>query len=317
MKIEDFQLSMQSKHKHERTITTSFESNLESETIAYSQDAIKAMNYEKRLTSQIHIMLIRQFLQQLYSAFRQTDMPLDLIPQPSQKEAIVTTKETEFQKFDLYMGGFIQTDTQKIAIDFSVTISHTLISERSFEASHCIDPLIINLEGEMPSLSDTSFHFDIDNDGTSDQISSLKEGNGFLALDRDDNGSIDSGSELFGTTLGNGFAELSLFDNDNNLWIDENDPIFDKLRIWVKNDGQDQLLGLGEVGIGAIYLGSTRSEFRYQNEKQTLGQLRSSGLFLHEDGHSGIIAQIDLAKHKASVSSLKPQTLATLLQKEV
>lgn len=317
MKIEDFQLSMQSKHKHKRTITTSFESNLESETIARSQDAIKAMNYEKRLTSQIHLMLIRQFLQQLYSAFRQTNMPLDLIPQPSQKEAIVTTKETEFQKFDLCMDGFIQTDTQKIAIDINVTMSHTLISERSFEASHCIDPLIINLEGEMPSLSDTSFHFDIDNDGTSDQISALNQGNGFLALDRDDNGSIDSGSELFGTTLGNGFAELSRFDDDGNMWIDENDPIFDKLRIWIKNDTQDQLIGLGEVGIGAIYLGSTRSEFRYKNQTQTLGQLRSSGLFLHEDGHGGIITQIDLAKQKHTDSTIKTHALATLLQKEV
>ena len=82
-----------------------------------------------------------------------------------------------------------------------------------------IDPLIINLESDMPSLSNRTFRFDIDNDGTCDQISRPTEGNAFLALDRNENGTIDSGAELFGTRLGNGFAELSLSDTDNNLWI--------------------------------------------------------------------------------------------------
>jgi hypothetical protein len=260
----------------------------------------------------MYLMLIRQFLQQLQIGFRETPQ-LQTMPQSPQEETRVHVKRSESQKFELNMGGFIQTDTQRIALDISVSMSHTMITQRSFEASHCIDPLIINLDGEMPSLSDTSFHFDIDNDGTSDQVSMPAKGNGFLALDRDENGCIDEGSELFGTVLGNGFAELSLFDSDHNLWIDENDPVLDKLRIWVKNDGEDQLLALGEVGIGAIYLGSSRSEFRYQNETQTLGQLRSSGLFLHENGHSGIIAQIDLAKQKSSETT----PLAKLLQQEV
>ena len=244
-------------------------------------------------------MLIRQFLQQLHSAFRQTETPIEPIPQNTKENPLIHVQRAEHQKLDLNMGGFIQTATQKIAIDINVSISHTLISERSFESSHCIDPLIINFDGELPTLSDTSFHFDIDNDGTSDQISMLNKGNGFLALDRDENGVIDAGSELFGTVLGNGFAELSLFDDDNNMWIDENDPILDKLRIWVKNEDENQLLSLGEVGIGAIYLGSTRSEFQYKSETQTLGQLRSNGLFLYENGESGLLSQIDLAKQEA------------------
>lgn len=56
-------------------------------------------------------------------------------------------------------------------------------------------------------------------------------GSGFLALDRNQNGVVDDGSELFGTQSGDGFAHLALYDQDSNGWIDANDPVFDKLRI--------------------------------------------------------------------------------------
>ncbi|MEA3522984.1 MAG: hypothetical protein U9R50_08405 [Campylobacterota bacterium] len=312
MKIENFQLRMDSKYEQETLIKASFENELQIEESQRTREKIEVMEYEKRLQSQMHLMLIRQFLQQLYNAYKQSESPIEPMPQQREAESFVHVERIEHQKFELNMGGFIQTDTQKIAIDISVSMSHTLISQSSFEASHCIDPLIINFEGEMPSLSDTSFHFDIDNDGASDQISMLKDGNGFLALDRDENGTIDSGSELFGTVLGNGFAELSLFDDDSNLWIDENDPILDKLRIWVNNDGENELLALGELGIGAIYLGSVRSEFQYKSQEQNLGELRSSGLFLYENGQSGIISQIDLAKQEKN-SVLKEEPLANLI----
>lgn len=308
MKIENFQLKMQSKYEHEIAVSTSFESNLQLENIQSSREHFETAEYEKQLRSQMHLMLIRQFLQQLHSVFKQANPYLEPLPQQTKENPLVHVQKAEAQKLDLNMGGYIQTSTQRIAIDVSVSISHTLITERSYEASHCIDPLIINFDGELPSLSDKSFHFDIDNDGTSDQISMLNRGNGFLALDRDDNGSIDAGSELFGTKLGNGFAELSLFDDDKNMWIDENDPILDKLRIWVKNEGEDQLLSLGEMGIGAIYLGSTRSEFHYKSETQSLGELRSNGLFLYENGESGLVSQIDLAKQEA-----KDEPLANLI----
>ncbi len=296
MKIEDFQLKMSSKYEHTLSVTSSFENELEFEQLQRNDKIKETAEIEKQFSSKIHLMLIQQLLKQLnIGSYEQNREDYSY---ETKKEQTIHTTSNEFQKLELNMGGFIQTDTQKIAIDISVCISHTLIVERDFEASHCIDPLIINLEGEIPSLNDTSFHFDIDNDGLSDQISTLASGNGFLALDRNENGIIDNGSELFGTKLGNGFAELSMFDSDNNLWIDENDPILDKLRIWIKTDNKNELLSLGEVGIGAIYLGQTRSSFSYKNEEKHLGELRSSGFFLYEDAKSGIISQIDLAKEE-------------------
>jgi hypothetical protein len=118
-----------------------------------------------------------------------------------------------------------------------------------------------------------------------------------LALDKNSNGAIDDGSELFGTQNGDGFADLRRYDVDKNGWIDECDPIMDGLRIWIKNGDENSLLALGEVGIGALYLGETRGSFELKSEaEETLGKICSSGLYLNEDGTSGLLSQIDFAR---------------------
>ena len=120
---------------------------------------------------------------------------------------------------------------------------------------------------------------------------------GFLAYDRNGDGVINDGSELFGARSGDGFGELSEFDQDGNRWIDENDDIYRNLRIWMVNsDGDPQLFALGEVGVGAIYLNHHDTPFTVKDEENTtLGKVRESGVFLHENGTAGIIQKIDLA----------------------
>ena len=158
--------------------------------------------------------------------------------------------------------------------------------------------MILSFNGELPNLDTQTFDFDIDMDGKSDQISKLKKGSGFLALDKNNNGIIDDGYELFGTQNGNGFIDLKRYDKDANGWIDENDSIFDSLRIWNKTKDEDTLVAIGEVGIGAIYLGYAEGDFDIKDESKTLGRIKSNGLFLNEDGTSGLVAQIDFAKQK-------------------
>jgi hypothetical protein len=53
--------------------------------------------------------------------------------------------------------------------------------------------------------------------------------------DRNGDGAIDHGRELSGATTGDGFAELAAYDEDGNGWIDENDSIYQHLRIWSKD----------------------------------------------------------------------------------
>lgn len=118
----------------------------------------------------------------------------------------------------------------------------------------------------------------------------------FLALDRNGNGTIDNGQELFGATSGNGFNELAAFDADGNQFIDSGDPIYNRLRIWSKDqEGNDNLVALGQQQIGAIYLGHMATPFSLKNaQNQLAGQVQASSFFLREDGSSGSIQQIDL-----------------------
>ena len=130
----------------------------------------------------------------------------------------------------------------------------------------------------------------------------LREGSGFLALDKNGDGKINDGSELFGTRSGNGFADLAVYDEDGNGWIDENDEIFDKLRVWSKDkDGKDVLKTLKEADVGAIYLGSTNSQFSLTDKKdnEVLGAVRSTGIYLKEStGMAGTVQQVDLANRE-------------------
>ena len=160
------------------------------------------------------------------------------------------------------------------------------------------DPLVVNVGGSVTSISDQKFRFDIDVDGILDEISMPTTGSGFLALDKNGDGTINDGSELFGTKSGDGFKDLAEYDSDGNGWIDENDEIFDKLMIWYKNgDGKDELIDLKEADIGAIYLGEQSTTFKLQGtDFNTNGMVRSTGIFLHEStGLAGTIQHVDLA----------------------
>lgn len=160
------------------------------------------------------------------------------------------------------------------------------------------DPLVINLGSEVASLSDQKFYFDIDADGKMDEISYLEGNSGFLALDKNNDGKINDGSELFGTKSGDGFKDLAMYDEDGNGWIDEADSVFDNLKIWTKNsDGTDSLIAIGKAGVGAIYLGSATTQFSINSldDNSTNGVIQKTGVFLKENGSVGTIQHIDLA----------------------
>lgn len=160
------------------------------------------------------------------------------------------------------------------------------------------DPLVINLGSEVAGLSDQKFYFDIDADGKMDEISYLEGNSGFLALDKNNDGEINDGSELFGTKSGDGFKDLAMYDEDGNGWIDEADSVFDNLKIWTKNsDGTDSLIAIGKAGVGAIYLGSATTQFSINSldDNSTNGVIQKTGVFLKENGSVGTIQHIDLA----------------------
>ena len=171
------------------------------------------------------------------------------------------------------------------------------------------DPLVINLDTDATELSDQTFYFDLDADGREEEISMLK-GSGYLALDKNGDGIINNGSELFGTGNGDGFAELAQYDEDGNGWIDENDSIWSKLKIWCKDEnGNDVLYKLSDKGVGAVCLQNVSTDFTVQGDRKgqdgntnanaTNAVIRKTGIFLYENGNVGTVQHVDMAAYAA------------------
>lgn len=198
------------------------------------------------------------------------------------------------------MGTVETADGRSINFNLNLEMSREFTSAVGMEYTRktfCVDPLVINLEGSPASFSDQTFFFDLDSDGKAEELSSLAAGSGFLALDLNNDGVINDGSELFGTKSGDGFKDLAAYDKDGNGWIDENDEVFRHLKVWTKDaDGHDRLIAIADAGIGAIYLGHASTEFSVNamETNQTQGIVRSTGVFLKESGEVGTIQHVDL-----------------------
>ena len=189
----------------------------------------------------------------------------------------------------------------------NIDVNYSLHMSRSFEAYYqtssiyqlsgaFMDPLTINLDTNPASISDVHFYFDLDCDGTDEELATLNSGGGFLAYDKNDDGIINDGSELFGALSGDGFADLARYDLDGNGWIDEADDIFSNLRIWVAAGSLDaHLLTLKDAGIGAICLGNVDTDFTLTDvSKQAGAIIRKTGFFLYENGEAGSLQHVDL-----------------------
>ncbi|PHQ66032.1 MAG: hypothetical protein COB99_00485 [Sulfurimonas sp.] len=348
MKIESHEIAMQSQHVLRRVeietqmsfstfftgipVSKEVTEKIQNINEAKSQDEIGSYftNRAKTLDG-----IIQNLIKMLTSRTQQNQTPQE--SQEAPQEVLGYThlsffqRYEEYEKLDFSTMGHIKTDKGEFDINLNFSMSRSFVIENNIDIYSAFDPLVINLDGDIPDLSTDTFFFDLDNDGKSDQISTLGSGSGFLALDKNLDGVINQGSELFGTLTGNGFEELSEYDTDGNHWIDENDSIFDKLRIWLKNgdENEKELVGLGEVGIGAIFLDSASSEFTYKTSKnETLGEMKSCSFFLNEDGTCGNISQIDFASRAkeqeqkktkeevevAEANVITEEPLATLLQ---
>lgn len=217
-------------------------------------------------------------------------------------ETYTESTHSEQESTTVDMAGVVQTaDGREIDLDVSLHMSREYYEENaeySLTVAPLTDPLVVNYDGNAADLTETKYEFDLSADGIDEQISFVTPGTGgFLALDRNRDGIVNDGSELFGAVSGNGFTELAGYDNDQNGWIDAGDAVYYDLSVWEKNnDGEDRLIALADTGIGAIYLNATDSPFRITDDGNgTLGQVRATSVYLLENGGAGTIQQIDLA----------------------
>ncbi|MFQ2187280.1 hypothetical protein ACK33M_18655 [Aeromonas hydrophila] len=206
----------------------------------------------------------------------------------------VTDSLLQKEQLNVVAAANLQTqDGQTLQLDLGFVLDWRQldISQRRTTLNALKDPLVLSLDGKIAGLTDARVKFDIDQDGKADSLPGLSEGSGFVALDRNGNGTIDDGGELFGARSGNGFGELATLDEDGNGVLDERDSQFSALQFW---QPEQSPIALVELGIGAILLHPLDTPFNHLGESGNQGGLRQSGLYVTEQGKGGWVQQVDL-----------------------
>ena len=174
---------------------------------------------------------------------------------------------------------------------FTVEVDRRQTLELSLSGSAPVqlgDPLVLDLGGRgiMTTGIAAGVDFDLDADGRMERMSTVTGDSWFLALDWNANGRIDDGRELFGDQNGaaHGFEELARHDSNLDGVIDEQDALFERLRlVQLKEDGSQVSQSLSEAKVVSIDLG-------YQHVRKALDlydQVAQSGRFTRADGSQG------------------------------
>ena len=172
-----------------------------------------------------------------------------------------------------------------------------------------VDPLILDLDGDgldtVGASSTSPILFDHDNDGIQTGTGWVNAEDGFLVFDRNGNGAIDNGSELFGDATdlyaggkaADGFAALAQEDSNHDGKVDSQDAHWSQLRVWrdLNQDGVSQaneLFGLDQLGIAGIHTAATANSQTLANGNQ----IADLGSFVRTDGSTGRMGDVALVE---------------------
>ncbi|THB75401.1 MAG: VCBS repeat-containing protein [Desulfobulbaceae bacterium] len=288
-------------------------------------DGIKEGDYEDTMVEDLNIRILKMLIERLTGRRVKVVNPEEFRPEGSSRsldnngpspfhspdsEGIVDDRfgmiyerlerVTEEQRASFHAVARITNDAgEEVSVYIELSMQRKYVAEQSLSiraGAALKDPLVLNFNGNVSQLSDMTFEFDLDVDGENDNFRFIERGSGYLVHDQNRDNVVNDGSELFGPQTGQGFDELAQFDQDKNGWIDENDQIFGNLKIWMLNEkGERTLVSLGKIGVGAIYVSAVDTPFDLKSDHNELeGQIRSTGIFLNEDGTAGTVQQVDI-----------------------
>ncbi len=130
-------------------------------------------------------------------------------------------------------------------------------------------PLIIDLDSdgvEVTNYINSSVKFDLSENGFAQRTAWVNGDDGFLAIDYNKDGIINSNAELFGSVSEDGFTQLSYIDSNNDGLINSEDEMFSDLLIW-KDGNADGITDNGEISnIGNYGISSISLEYQLIDE---------------------------------------------------
>jgi hypothetical protein len=147
-----------------------------------------------------------------------------------------------------------------------------VMSGAQLDAFFAASPIVLDLDGNGVHTTSASqgVMFDLNGTGNAQKVGWVGAGDGLLVMDRNHDGKINDGTELFGvatknadgTRAGNGFAAMANEDTNHDGKLSAADAHFNDLRVWVdaNHDGKTdagELKGLVELGISSINLNYT------------------------------------------------------------
>src|SRR6266568_152492 len=164
-------------------------------------------------------------------------------------------------------------------------------------------PIVLDLDGdgvETTNIGAGAF-FDLDANGFAEASGWVGKDDGLLVWDRNGDGRIDSGRELFGNETmlasgekaANGFAALAELDTNHDGVLDASDAAFADLKIWKDADGDgfslpSELISLADAGVASINVGYSDSSY-VDPQGNTHRQVGSFG---RTDGTSGTATDV-------------------------
>jgi hypothetical protein len=137
------------------------------------------------------------------------------------------------------------------------TIDKKNVERDVFLQEDFCSPLILDINNNGTSstgLGNSQTYFDMDGDGFKERTAWVEQGDGLLVLDRNGNGVIDNGTELFGNftplvrgnSASDGFEALLQYDENRDGIIDHNDAAYNQLRVWM-DDNANGITDTGEL----------------------------------------------------------------------
>jgi len=194
-------------------------------------------------------------------------------------------------------------------------------NDMSWDAT--ITPIAIDLNGDgIHTIARDAMQgsFDLLGNGKAIQSGWLSASDGFLAIDSNGNGKIDSINELFGgASKGSGFAKLASYDSNHDGVVDANDAQFASLLIWQdkNSDGKTdagELMSLKEAGVASLKVAYT--ELPFVDANNNLHLERSSVVMSNGKAADMTDVYFDVARADAAAAGVVAPTIADLIGAE-